>query len=166
MIESLLQAWRGLVPRERRMVSAAAAVVMLAIGYLAFFEPAWSGRQALERELPVLRGQLARMAGLAEEARLLAAVPQAADSTQSQKAALEQSLRAAGMGPQLTQISLNGELFDLRFQAVPHAVWLAWLDAALRETRLRVADVAIARDPAPGVVSVRVVLEAPGRDRR
>ena len=33
-----------------------------------------------------------------------------------------------GLADRLTQMSLNGELFDLRFSAVPYATWLAWLD--------------------------------------
>jgi len=97
---------------------------------------------------------------------MLAGAPKGADSLQGQRSALEQSIRSAGLAPNLTQLTPNGELFDLRFQAVPNAAWLAWLDTTLRETRLRVADVAMTRDPAPGVVSVRLVLEAPRRDRR
>ena len=166
MIEKLLQTWRAMAARERRGVAAAATIVVLAILYLGLFEPAWKGRQALERELPVLRGQLAQMIGLAAEARALTAVPRSAESPQAQRTALEQSIRSAGLTPNLKSLEPNGELYDLRFQGASQAAWLTWLDTTLRETRMRVVDVAITREPAPGIVSVRLVLEAPKREKR
>jgi len=166
LIEKLVQSWRMLAARERRMVIGAGLVVALAIGYQAFFEPAWRGRAQLETELPLMRSQLAQMTALAAEARALGAGPRAGDTPQVLRASLQQSVAAAGFADRLTQLSLNGELFDLRFSAVPYATWLAWLDTTLRETRLRVADLAVSRDAAPGIVSVRLVLEAPRREVR
>jgi general secretion pathway protein M len=166
MIEKLLQSWRMLAARERRMVIGATLVVALAIGYQMLFEPAWRGRTQLATELPQMRSQLAQMTALAAEARALGAGPRAGDSPQALRTSLQQSVAAAGLADKLTQLSLNGELFDLRFAAVPYASWLAWLDTTLRETRLRVADLAVSRDAAPGIVSVRLVLEAPRREGR
>ena len=166
MIEKLLQSWRAMAPRERRLVGAAGLVVILAAGYLLLLEPAWRGRQQLEKELPVLRGQLAQMSALATEVRRLAGAPKGADSPQALRTALETSVQAAGLGAGLAQLNASAELFDLRFASVPHAAWLAWLDTALRETQLRVADLSISREAVPGLVSVRLVLEFPRRDGR
>ena len=166
MIEKLFQSWRMLAARERRMVIGAGLVVVLALGYQVLFEPAWRGRAQLATELPQMRGQLAQMTALAAEARLLGAGPRAGDTPQTLRASLQQSVTAAGLADRLTQLSLNGELFDLRFSAVPYATWLAWLDTTLRETRLRVADLTVSRDAAPGIVSIRLVLEAPRREGR
>jgi len=166
VIEKLFQSWRMLAARERRMVIGAGLVVVLALGYQVLFEPAWRGRAQLATELPQMRGQLAQMTALAAEARLLGAGPRAGDTPQALRASLQQSVTAAGLADRLTQLSLNGELFDLRFSAVPYASWLAWLDTTLRETRLRVADLTVSRDAAPGIVSIRLVLEAPRREGR
>lgn len=161
MIETLMQRWRLLAARERRLVAGGAALLLVVAAWLLLFEPAWQARAALQGELPTLRAQLARIDELADEARRLSAVPAASDSPQAQKSQLERSIDSAGLSPSLAQLSLNGSLFDLRFEHVPHAAWLAWLDLATRETRLRVADVSVVREAEPGLVSVRLALEAP-----
>jgi type II secretory pathway component PulM len=63
----------------------------------------------------------------------------------------------------MSQLSLSGDLIDLRFKGVAFPAWLTWFDTALRETRLRAVDIAIERDPAPGTVSARLTLESPKR---
>ncbi len=166
MIEALIQNWRALAPRERAMLAFALAVVVLAIVYAVLFEPAWNARRALAQELPALRAQVAQMASLVDEAKQLRGAPQSADTPHATRAALESSIQAAGMQPGLTKLELSGELFDLRFASVAHAVWLDWLDTTVRETRLRVLDVAVQRESEPGVVSARLVLEFARRDAR
>ena len=138
MFETLLQRWQLMAARERRLVVGAALVVALAIVYLVMIEPAWLGRQRLERELPALRSQLARIDQLADEARQLGTMSTTSETPQAVRARLEQSIDGAGLRPALAQLSVNGSLFDLRFRGVPHAAWLAWLDLVVRDTRLRV----------------------------
>jgi type II secretory pathway component PulM len=117
-----------------------------------------------ETALPRLRvgGPIAlRLAG--EEQRLAGQTNQTAESPQQLKLALEQSIAAAGLKGSMTQLTVAGELIDLRFKGVPFAGWLGWFDSALRETRLRAVDVALERESAPGLVSARVTLEVPKR---
>lgn len=155
-----------MTPRERRIVTGGAAVLLVALAWLALFDPAWNGRQRVQDELPTLRAQLAQMEQLAGEARRLAAVPAGSDSPQAVKVQLEQSIESAGLRPALSQLSQSGELFDLRFKSVSYAAWLAWLDSAARATRLRVVDAAVTREAGTGIVSVRLALEMPRRDGR
>lgn len=166
MIETLMQRWQLLAARERRLVLAGAVLLAIVAVWLSLFEPAWQGRKALQAELPTLRAQLARVDDLAGEAQRLSAVPAASDPPQAVKAQLEQSIDSAGLRASLAQLSVNGSLFDLRFSAVAHAAWLAWLDTATREMRLRVADVAVSREAEHGLVSVRLALESPNAERR
>lgn len=166
MIEAAIQYWRGLAARERRLVGVAAAVVAVAVVYLALFEPAWQGRAKLQRELPVLRAQLAQVGALAGEAQRLGTMPAVAGSVEALRASLEQSVKAAGLSANLASLEVSDGLFDLRFREVSHAPWLDWLDTTVRETRLRVATATVTREAAPGVVSVRLVLEAPSRGGR
>lgn len=148
------------------MLALALAVVSLAIVYALMIEPAWAARRALAQELPALRAQVAQMASLVDEAKRLRAAPQSADTPQATRAALESSIQAAGLQSGLRKFDLSGELFDLRFASVAHAVWLDWLDTTVRETRLRVLDVAVQREAEPGVVSAKLVLEFARRDAR
>lgn len=156
MIAQLQATWRGLAPRERRLVRAAAWVVLLALAWTLAVEPAWRGRTRLAAELPRARIQLAQLEAMAAEAGQLAALPRTTISSVSLRAALEASSRAAGLS---AQQSVSGDLFELRFKSVPFDAWLAWLDGALSETRLRVVDLEVTREPQPGRVAVRVVLE-------
>ena len=166
MIEAGIVYWRGLAPRERRMVSLAAVVVALSVVYLGFFEPAWQERRKLQAEIPTLRVQLAQVAALAGEARQLGAMPPVAGSIDALRRSIEQSVQAAGMSSKLAAFEVSNGLFDLRFKDVQHAGWLEWLDTTVRETRLRVATVSITREASPGMVTVRLVLEAPLREGR
>ncbi|MGE3863604.1 MAG: type II secretion system protein GspM [Burkholderiaceae bacterium] len=166
MLEALLQRWQLLVPRERRMLLSGALLLAVLLVYFVLYEPASDGRRRLAGELPALRAQLASVEQLAGEARRLGAAPVQNESPQRLKTQLEQSIDAAGLKPALAQLSLAGELFDLRFKGVSYGAWLAWLDSAVRETRLRVVDVAVTREAAPGAVSARVTLELPRREGR
>jgi general secretion pathway protein M len=164
LLEQALAWWGGLQSRERRVLGVGGLLVALVLGYLVAFEPAWLGRRKLETELPQLRAQLAQMEGLAAEARRLSG--QAAQGTQTPaqlKTQVEQSIAAAGLSGSVAQLSVAGDLIDLRFKGIGFAAWLAWVDSALRETRLRIVDVAVERESAPGVVSARLTLEAPKR---
>lgn len=164
MLERLLASWAGVSPRERRLVLFAGLVLLLAAVFLLLIEPAWRGRVALRKELPVLRAQLAAVQSLAQEAGTLAGRAGSAPASSAQvRVALEQSVAAAGLGPSLQKIELNGELIEMRFRGVSHERWLSWLAGALPETRTRVVDLALTREAAPGVVSARLVLEAPRR---
>ncbi len=164
LLERGVSWWASLQARERRVLGAGATVLALALVWLVAFEPAWVGRERLGRELPALRAQVAQMEGLAAEARRLSGqASQAADSAPQLKAQLEQSIEAAGLKGSLAQLSLSGDLIDLRFKGVPFAAWLGWFDTALRETRLRAVDLSVERETSPGVVSTRLTLEIPKR---
>jgi general secretion pathway protein M len=162
--EQLLRRWAGLQSRERRILAVGGGLVLLVLVWLLAFEPAWIGRKKLATELPTLRGQLAQMEGLAVEARRLSSqAPQGVDTPAQLKVALEQSIEAAGLKGAVSQLTVSGDLIDLRFKAVAFAPWVAWFDSALRETRLRAIDVAVERETAPGMVSARLTLEAQKR---
>jgi general secretion pathway protein M len=167
-MEHLLQRWRQLSSRERRLLVGALVAAACAVVYLLLIEPAWQGREAVQARLPALRTQVAEADLMVAEARRLSSAAAASPrpSLQSVRVRLEQSLEAAGLRPGLQQIQATESLIDLRLRGVPFANWVGWLDAALRETRLRVADLSVTRDAEPGLVSVRMVLELPGGDRR
>lgn len=168
MIERALAAWRAASARERRLLTGAGALLAASFVFLVLVEPAWQGRTALARELPALREQLARMVALREELRQLGQEPAGnaeAGGLRTRVPQLESSLRAAGLEPALRKLELQGELLELRFAAAPHEAWFAWLAGLSGEMRLRVVDLSITREAGPGLISARVVLEAPRASR-
>lgn len=157
--------WQALAARERAMLIAAAAVVGLALVWALAFEPAWSGRQKLAAELPVLRAKLARVESLAGEAAQLSNVAGSTASAQQLRAQLERSLATAGLSTRVQSINVSGELVELRLKAVPFPALAFWLDAALRETRMRVVDASITREATgAGAVTARIALEVPRQE--
>lgn len=167
MIEALIQRWRQFSPRERRLTWFAFALAACAGTYLALIEPAWQARQAIAGQLPLLRLQVAEADTLVIEARALSASASAAarPSLQALRLRVEQSLESAGLKPALQQMQATDSLIDVRLRDVSFAAWITWLDAVLKETRLRVADLSVMRDTEPGRVSVRLVLELAGGGR-
>ncbi len=165
MIESLLLRWQAMAPRERRLVTLA---TLLVLGYGVFallIEPALNTRTTLGQELPRLRDQLAQVEQLSQEAQRLSQVTGQRDTSEAVRLKLERSIEQAGLKPYLGRFDLGDTLVELAFQGVPHAQWLAWLETVLRESRLRVVDVGLVRDPQPGRVAARLVLEMPGGRR-
>ena len=165
MLENLLLRWQAMAPRERRLVMLAA---LLVFGYGVFallVEPAWQSRIALGRELPQLRQQLAQVEQLAQEAQRLSQVASQRETSEAVRLKLERSIEQAGLKPYLGRLEMGDTLVELAFQGVPHAQWMGWLETVLRESRLRVVDVGLIRDPQPGRVAARLVLEMPGGRR-
>lgn len=164
MIETLLQKWRGLARRERRMVAGGLTVIVLALIYLLLVEPATVGRSEISAELPGLRAQVSRMELLSGEVRRLASAPVVADSSSQLRERIEQSAVSAGLGA-MAQVGLVGERIEVKAKGVPFATLVDWLDSVLRETRVRVVDANVARDLQPGLVTAKVVLEAPRQEK-
>jgi general secretion pathway protein M len=163
MLEPMLLKWNGLSARDRRMLVLAASFLVLVFAWLVAFEPAWNGRQQLVRELPALRADLAQMDQLAAEARMASTSSRQTNESATQlRGRIEETLADAGLSSSLAQLEVNGEIIEARFRQADFEKWLYWLDAAVRETRMRVVDLSITRESA-GVVSGRLALEAPRR---
>jgi general secretion pathway protein M len=150
--------WQGLGRRERTLVAAAAALALAAALYVVAIEPAWKTRARLGDELPRLRAQAAEVDALALEARQLARRGAASAPAGALRTALEQSLAAAQLrGASVT--AADERRLVVSVQATPVTPWLAWLEQAARESRLRVARVQISRTAARGVVDGEVTFE-------
>jgi len=161
-VSALRAWWLGLARRERAMVAAAAALAAGAFLYLVALEPAWKARARLEVELPRLRAQAAEVDALAREAAQLKSRGVAGESAGAAKGALERSLAAANLGAARIA-ALDERRVVVSAKAVPAARWLAWLEEAARESRLRVALLRIAQTEARGVVDAEVTLEIAAR---
>ena len=163
MLEPLLQKWNALSTRDRRVLGLAVGFIILVFAWMVGFEPAWNGRTALAAELPRLRGELAQMEQMAIESRTLGQQANQPVQTIAQlRSRVEQSLQLAELGTAVAQLEASGDLVEARFRQAPFEKWLYWLEGTVRDTRLRVVDVALTRESA-GVISGRVALEAPRR---
>ncbi len=152
--------WIGLSRRERIAVLSAAALVVLAVLYLAGIEPAWRSRTRLAAELPRLRAEAAELDQLAAEAGKLKLRTRTLESQEQTKAALMRLLAEKNItGAQLRE---EGERFVVSAKRTEAAGWLAWLKDASNELPLRIAAARIARVGA-GLVDAEVTLAPAGQ---
>lgn len=162
-MEALRKFWSERAPRERAWLAAGVLVVAAALVYLVLIEPAWQGTRKLERSLPTTRAQSAELAALLAQARELRDRPQSAQVAGGDvRAALEASLKRAGLKPTRLAVGAEGDL-QLAFAKVDYAVWSRWLAEAEREFGLRVLAVnATAVQPA-GAADIELTLRPPRR---
>lgn len=147
--------WAARDARERAMLAAAAAVVALSLTYALLIDPAISGRDRLNKNLPQLRQQVAQLQALSQEAAAYsanAAQPLAALSADNIKASLE----AKGLKPQ--SVTLSGGLAKVQLAAVSFAGTLNWLDEMQKTARLMVIDANIVVQDKPDTVNAAFTL--------
>lgn len=133
-------AWQALAPRERRLVSAAAALVALALLWLLAVQPAWRTLARAPAEIDRLDAQLQTMHRLAAEAQALretASVP-----PEQAQAALQAA--TARLGPQ-AQLTFSGERAIVRFDGVAPGALREWLAEARAGARARPVAAALQR---------------------
>lgn len=153
--ERLAVYWLARTEQERKYLAAGGAIVLLALVYSIFIDPALTGRAELRRQLPQLRQQTAELQALALEAGQLAGqpAPQPAPMTRE---TLTAGLSARGITPQA--LELTGEYAKLQLANVSFANLVMWLDAQRRENRISVQDMTVTALGAPGQVDASLTL--------
>ncbi len=144
--------WQSRTPRERLLLRAAAASLVLALLWLLVLEPLRVAGNKAERALPALHRQAAEMRLLAAETRQLQAHagPVAVSATD-----LEKGAGHFGLAPAITP---QGEgRFAVRLQGVSLTALLDWLGHVQRESHLFVWQARL-RAAGEGRVEAQLVL--------
>jgi len=152
---SFSEFWAARDARERAMLAAAALVVTIALVYLLLIAPALSGRVQLNKNLPILRQQVAQMQALSNEAATLSG-KSAAPSVAMSKENLEAALARHGLKPQ--SVTLTGDFAKVQLASVSFAGTLNWLDEMQRTALLSVVDANIVALGQPDMINATVTL--------
>lgn len=147
--------WLARTEQERKYLAAGAAVVLLALVYALFIDPAVSGRAQLQKDLPQLRQQAAQLQAMALEAGELARQP-APQVVPMTREILAASLASRSIVPQT--LTMTGEYAKLQLNGVSFANLVAWLDAERREHRILVQDATISAQSPAGQVDAALTL--------
>ncbi len=150
--------WRERTLRERAVLAALAALLLVLLGYGLLWQPASNNIGQLQQELPLLRSELARMQAMAGElaasrSRTAVAVPVGADL----QAALQQSLQEMGLSGQKLATRTDGRI-TLEWHDAPFSRMADWLDQARQKWRVRMVEGHVERTTHPGDVNARLVL--------
>lgn len=157
-MEALRSFWAERAPRERLVLGAAGAILLLAAAYLVLIEPAAVGIPRLERSLPATRTQAEQLDRLLAEVVSLKARPQSAVLPAAEaRAALERSLLAAGMKASRIVAAGEGDL-QITFANVPYATWSTWLAGAERELGAKAGVVSVRATGTPGAADIEMSL--------
>jgi len=159
--QSFSEFWAVRDTRERAMLAVAALVVTFGLAYALLIDPALSGRDQLNKNLPVLRQQVAQMQALSKETAALSgksASPLIAMSKENIEAALARN----GLKPQ--SVMLTGDFAKVQLSAVSFAGTLNWLDDMQKTALLSVVDANIVVLAQPDMVNATFTLRQPGKD--
>jgi len=158
---SFAEFWAARDARERAMLAVAALVVALALVYALLIEPALSGRDRLNNDLPLLRQQVARMQALSKVATALSgktAVPMTVMSRENIEAALARN----GLKPQ--SVILTGDFAKVQLSAASFTGTLNWLDEMQKTALISVVDASIVAQAQPDLVNAVFTLRQPGNE--
>jgi general secretion pathway protein M len=159
--QSFSEFWAVRDARERAMLAVAALVVTVGLAYALLIDPALSGRDQLNKNLPVLRQQVAQMQALSKEAAALSG-KSAAPLIAMSKENIEAALARNGLKPQ--SVMLTGDFAKVQLSAVSFAGTLNWLDDMQKTALLSVVDANIVVLAQPDMVNATFTLRQPGNE--
>ena len=158
---SFSEFWTARDARERSMLAAAALVVIFGLAYAVLIDPALTGREQLNKSLPVLRQQVAQMQALSKQAALLAEKPPATTVAMT-KENIEAALARSGLKAQ--NVMLSGDFAKVQLSAVSFANTLYWLDDMQKTARLSATDANIVALSQPDMINATFTLSQPGKN--
>ena len=153
--QSFSEFWAVRDVRERAMLSAASVAVMLVLIYALLVDPALTGRKQLNKDLPLLRQQVAQLQVLSKEAAALAGKPATIVAAISREK-IETSLARKGL--KLQSLLLTGDYAKVQLAAVSFAGTLSWLEEMQKTALLSVVDANIVALNQPDLVDVTLTL--------
>jgi general secretion pathway protein M len=132
--------WRARLPRERLLLAAGAAALMLFIGWSLLVQPAWNVVRAAPLQLDQLDRQLQQMRASAAEVEALRAVPPVT-SAQAAAALKAATARLGDKG----RLTLQGERATLTLSGASPEARRAWLGEARSGARARPVEAQLTR---------------------
>ncbi len=135
----LIRFWEQRNLRERRILAAGTALLLLLLCWLLLIEPALAGRVYWQSQLPVLRAERAQMQALAQQAA--AAPPAVRAAAPMDRAALERGLVSAGLKPQ--NLNAGDALVRANFTDVSFSALTDWLQQSQRSAQLAVSEATV-----------------------
>lgn len=161
--QSLSAFWSERNKREQNMLIAALAVIVLGLLYVLLIDPALSGRESLQKQLPALRQQAAQVQAMAKEAAALGSKTSAPPAPITREG-IESSLTRRGLKPQ--SLSVTGDQARVQLSGVSFADTVQWLDEMNKTARVSVIEATINAQEQAGMVNATLALRQQGSEQR
>jgi general secretion pathway protein M len=153
--------WAARDARERSLLAVAALVVTFVLAYAVLINPALSGREQLNKSLPVLRQQVAQMRALSDQAAALSTKPVAPPMPMSREN-IEAALARNGLKAQ--SVMMSGDFAKVQLTAVSFANTLYWLDDMQKTAKLSATDANIVALSQPDMINATFTLHQPAHE--
>lgn len=158
MRDQLIERWQSLAVREKGILSAGAAILVVIVIYL-LLEPALERRDRLQSDIPVMRENLAWMQAQVPELQQLLGTNAGRPSGEPLSVALvEELLRQSGIHEQVSELRPVDQTVSLRFDDVSYNGLMQFLTALTSRTSVRVGAAGIRRLESSGHVEASLTL--------
>lgn len=155
----------GLQPRERLIITAGGALVLLVAVYVLAIAPIYSAVSTRAERIERKRGDLAWMSSVAGEMQVLAAnAPMAVvPSGESLVVVIDRTARECGLGAALTgQTPTGKESIRVRLESAEFDKLLVCLGSLQQQHAVSIEAATIDRTAKPGLVNASLVLNRAG----
>lgn len=153
--------WAHLSIREKRLLTAGAALLGILILYWGIWSPYRSTREELTRTLPQLRKQVLEMHQQEEQVRQLKQQNLVVNiSPEKMKNTIENSLREANLNNYISDVVDDGAgNISIFADEIPFARWLKWNDQIVKQLGIGVTKVKVS-SKGEGIVQVEETLRS------
>ena len=162
-LEDIQNWYHGLQQRERRLVLAAAALIMLTLFYIIVWEPIHNGVDDQAQQYRTQLDILDWMRDAAVEVSALKATGAARRQTNSSQPVtllVEQSANTAGLKPYINKLeSTSDKGARVTIEAASFDQLLLWLNTLQTQYGITVSSANLDRDEKPGAVNARMTLD-------
>lgn len=156
IMESFASFWQQRNAKERRLLSLTTIVVLLALTYWMFINPALSNKAKLEVSIPQLRLQVSEMAAMsAQYAQIATAMNENIEPVSRE--VLEASLMRKGVKAQ--SLSATDDIVRVQIGSVAYSVIMEWMLEMQKAARLTVEDAKLTALPEKGQVAVVLTMK-------
>ena len=153
--------WNALGPRDRRMLSLLAAFLGIVLFYLLFWLPVESGLARSQTRLASVQAQLAQVQSQAALVEGLRATPRGEPPADA-ASAFQDAAAKNGLREQVKRVDAEGAHgVRVQIEGAPFPAVMSLL-VELHRAGLRAENATFERNPKPGTVNARLLLQAPG----
>jgi general secretion pathway protein M len=154
--DSFSSFWQQRNAKERRLLSVATIVVMFALIYWIFINPAITNKVKLEAEIPSLRQQVSEMAAMSGQyAQIATAMSENIEPVTRE--VLEASLLRKGIKAQ--SLTASDDIVRLQVTSVSYSVIMEWILEMQKAARLTVEEAKVTALPEKGQVGVVLTMK-------
>mgnify|MGYP001792443316 CR=1 FL=1 len=154
--DSFASFWQQRNAKERRLLSIATIVVLFALIYWVFVNPAISNKAKLEASIPQLRQQVSEMAVMSGQyAQIATAMTENIEPVKRE--VLEASLLRKGIKAQ--SLTASDDIVRLQVSSVAYSTIMEWMLEMQKAARLTVEDAKVTALPEKGQVGVVLTMK-------